>query len=162
MGPTLHTTPFALVSAVAVVRQGPKRALIAISRGLEHEALTDPPARAAAVLQDVRYVTASTRQAYARLATRGTAVRLYARGLQAWLAPGVTGVALPDDDPWADQWAVVLTGSDHPVAFAAADCRAGEPDELRRPFRWAMTRDPDVVEEVARSLGSGRPDHRIP
>ena len=148
-------TPYEIVSAAERVQRSTKRALIAVSRGLEREALGDPPRAAAATLQDVRFVTRSTRAVYAALAAAGVPGKLYARGLQAWLAPGVSGVALPEDDPLVDAWTVVLPGDQHPVVLAAIDCHEDGVDDMARSFRWASSRDPQVVGAVAEVLGIG-------
>ncbi len=146
-------TPFAIVSAVQPVQQAEKGALVAVTRGLEREALTDPPRAVAATLQDVRYLTDATRAVYAQLAARGAPARLYARSLQAWLAPGVTGVAIDDDDPLVDEWTVVLPCAQHPVVFAATDCGLTGIPDTQRAFCWAVSRDREVVAAVAEVLG---------
>lgn len=147
-------TPYGLVSAVEQVQQAEKGALVAVTRGLELEAIVDPPRAVAATLQDVRYLTAATRDVYRRLAAAGAPGRLYARGLQTWLAPGVTGVALSDDDPLVDEWTVVLPSEQHPVVFAATDCQVTGVADLERPFSWAVSRDPEVVRACAVLLGA--------
>ena len=146
------STPYAVVSSVVPVQRSEKSALVAVTRGLEVEALSDPPPAVAATLQDVRFLTPATRAAYAALARAGATARLHARGLQAWLAPGVEGVALSDDDPLVDEWTVVLPCPQHPVVFAATDCGLDVPD-AERAFCWAVSRDPEVVSECARLLG---------
>lgn len=146
-------TPYAIVSAAERVQRSQKGALIAVTRGLEREALIDPPRAVAATLQDVRYLTRATRAVYARLAASGVPGTLYARGLQAWLAPGVAGVALAEDDPLVDEWTVVLPSAQHPVVFAATDCRTEGVDDVARDFCWAVSRDPEVVAAVAEVLG---------
>ena len=146
-------TPYEIVSATQPVQQAEKGALVAVTRGLEREALTDPPRAVAATLQDVRFLTDATRAVYARLAARGVPGRLYARSLQAWLAPGVQGIALSDDDPLVDEWTVVLPSPQHPVVFAATDCGLTGIPDLERPFCFAVSRDPEVVEACAQVLG---------
>ncbi len=148
------TTPYGVVSAAERVASAEKHALVVVTRELEREALLDPPADAAATLQDQRYLTPSTRQVYRDLAGRGTRVRLYARGLQAWLAPGVSGTHLDDEDPLVDEWTVVLPGPRRPVVFAATDCRSEGVEDMRRTFTWAVSRDPEVVLAAAELLGA--------
>ena len=145
-------TPYSLVSSVAPVAQATKRELLAMTRQLEAAALQDPPAAAGASLQDVRYLTDRTRAVYASLARTGAPTRLHARGLQAWLAPGVAGVALDDEDPLVDEWVVVLSGH-QPVVFAATNLPTPDCDEDDRCFTWAMSRDPEVVDRCAELLG---------
>ena len=146
-------TPYEIVSAAEQVRESPKSALVAVTRGLEREALTDPPPAVAATLQDVRYLTPGTRAVYAELAAKGAPARLFARSLQAWLAPGVVGVALSDDDPLVDEWTVVLPSATHPVVFAATDCGLVGVDDGARTFCWAVSREPEVVRAAAQALG---------
>jgi len=148
-------TPCQLVHAVERPVEATKRELIAVSRRLERAALTDPPRAVAATLQDARYLTDRTRDVYAALARAGAEARLFARDLQTWLAPGVTGVALDDDDPLADEWVVVLPGPD-PVVFAATDLhRPNRDEDVDRCFSYAVSRDPQLVLACAGDLGIG-------
>ena len=145
-------TPYSVVSSAQPPATIDKRALIQVSRQLEQEALTTPPEHLAAALQDGRFLTERTRATYAELAARGCRVTLYARGLHTWLAPGVTGVSLDDDDPLLDEWAIVVPSA-APVVLAAVDLRS-DGEDLERRFLYAVSRDPDVVQECARLLGA--------
>ena len=71
---------------------------------------------------------------------QATPGRLHARGLHTWIAPGLTGVALVDDDPLVDQWTVVLP------------CGLDVPDQ-GSALPLSVWRDADVVTECARLLG---------
>lgn len=146
------TTPYALVTAREQPQRTTKRELVALSRHLERAALASAPPAVAASLQDARFLTDRTRGVYAELAAAGAPARLHARGLQSWVAPGVTGVELDDDDPLVDEWVVVLPGS-RPVVLAATDL--GDPDQLdaERSFRYAVSHDPHVVAGCGRLLG---------
>ena len=145
-------TPYALVSGHEPVREATKRELIVLTRRLERAALAAPPPAVAATMQDARYLTERTRAVYAALAAAGSPGRLFARDLQSWLAPGVVGVALSEDDPLVDEWTVVLPGAD-PVVMAATDLRlSGRADE-DRCFAYAVSRDPEVVQVCGRLLG---------
>jgi hypothetical protein len=148
----LSRTPYEIVTAVETVRTAEKRALIAVTRGLEREALLDPPRVLAATFQDARFVTPQTREVYAQLAEQGTDVRLHARGLQAWLAPGVRGVAVDDDEPVVDEWSLVMPCEQHPAVFVATDGVPGGADGALS-YTWALSRDPDVVRACAHALG---------
>lgn len=148
----LGRTPYEIVTDVEKVRTSDKRSLIAVTRGLEHEAWLDPPRVLAATFQDARFVTPQTRQVYARLAGRGTEVRLYARALQAWLAPGVHGTSLDDDDPIVDEWNLVLPCEGHPAVFVATDGVPGGGDGAMS-YTWALSREPTVVHACAEALG---------
>jgi len=147
-------TPYELVRRAEPVQDARKLELVRLTRRLERAALLAPPPAVAATLQDERYLTDRTRGVYAALAAAGAPARLYARGLQAWLAPGVTGVALDDDDPLVDEWVVVLPGRD-PVVFAATDLRTPDCEENDRCFSYGISRDAGVVEECGRLLGIG-------
>ena len=145
-------TPYELVRAAGPVEDATKKELIGLTRRLERAALTEPPPAVAATLQDERYLTDRTRAVYAALAAAGSPARLHARGLQAWLAPGVTGVALDDDDPLVDEWVVVLPGSE-PVVFAATDLKVPDCEDDERCFSYGVSRDPHVVASCGRLLG---------
>ena len=147
-----QTTPYAVVSAAAPVQDVTKRELISLTRRLEHRALASRPPAVAAALQDARFVTDRTRGVYARLAASGATARLHARGLQAWLAPGVEGVALDDDDPLVDEWVVVLPGAE-PVVLAATDLGTTDCSDDERSFTYAVSSDPHVVASCGRLLG---------
>ena len=145
-------TPYELVRQTAQVQDATKRELLRATRQLERAALQAPPPAVAATLQDVRYFTDRTREVYTALAAAGAPARLHARDLQAWLAPGVTGIALDDDDPLVDEWVVVLPGDD-PVVFAATDLRLPDCEDEDRCFSYGLSRDPAVVQECGRLLG---------
>lgn len=155
-----QSTPYNIVTGVETVRTANKRALIAVTRGLEREALLDPPLAVAATFQDVRFVTPQTRQSYAQLAARGTQVLLYARSLHAWLAPGVRGISLDDGDPLVDEWSLVVPSQEHPVVFVATDGVPGGSDG-QRPYTWAVSRDPEVVRACAQALGVHEPTRLV-
>lgn len=148
------TTPFRLVSAAVPATEATKRELVRASRRIEREALRTAPPAVAATLQDERFLTERTRRVYAQLADAGTPARLFARGLQTWLAPGVTGVALDDDDPLVDEWVVVVPG-DVPVVFAATDLGLVDCADDDRCFLYAVSRDREVVRACAHALGIG-------
>ena len=147
-----QTTPYELVRYAAPVQDATKRELVALTRRLERAALASPVPAVAAALQDQRYVTERTRGVYADLAARGTTARLHARGLQTWLAPGVEGVPLDDDDPLVDEWVVVLPGPE-PVVLAATDLGIPSCDDEDRCFTYGLSRDPHVVAGCGRLLG---------
>jgi hypothetical protein len=150
--PVPQDTPYGLVSAAVEVQEASKRELVLVTRRLERAAVAHRPPAVAATLQDVRYLTERTRAVYAALAAVGAPARLHARGLQAWLAPGVTGVSLDDDDPLVDEWTVVLPGDD-PVVFAATDLGNTDCDDDDRCFRYGISKDPQLVADCGRLLG---------
>ena len=146
------STPYALVSAVTEVRRGSKREIVALTRRLERAALESSPPAVAATLQDVRYLSERTRSVYAELAAAGAVARLHARGLQSWIAPGVEGVALDEDDPLVDEWVVVLPGRE-PVVLAATDLHDVGVEDDARTFTYGVSHDPHVVAGCGRLLG---------
>ena len=145
-------TPYELVRQAVPVQDATKAELLRMTRRLERSALQSPPPAVAATLQDQRYLTDRTRSVYASLAAAGAPARLHARGLQAWLAPGVEGVALDDDDPLVDEWVVVLPGRD-PVVFAATDLHLPGCEDADRSFSYGVSHDPHLVAACGRLLG---------
>ncbi len=138
-------TPYALVTAVEEPQLADRGQLVALSRRMELTALASPPPFVAATLQDVRFLTDHTRDVYTRLAEGGARATLYARGLQSWIAPGVVGVALEDDDPLVDEWTVVLPSEQAPSVFTATDLRQPCDTDDERCFSYAVSHDADVV-----------------
>ena len=145
-------TPYELVRRTTPVQDATKAELLRLTRRLERGALRTPPPAVAATLQDERYFTERTREVYTALAAAGAPGRLHARGLLTWLAPGVVGVSLDEDDPLVDEWTVVLPGAD-PVVFAATDLRVQGCEDEDRCFSYGVSRDPEVVEACGRLLG---------
>ena len=145
-------TPYELVAAQLEVQQADKGELVAVSRGMERAALSDPPSVVAATLQDVRHLTAHTRAVYQSLAEAGASATLFARGLQSWVAPGVSGVSLDDDDPLVDEWVVVLPSPQRPAVFAATDLRQPCDEDLERCFLYGISYDRELVDACLRAL----------
>ena len=148
----MQATPYALVSAATDVRRGTKRDLVRLSRQLERTARDHAPPAVAASLQDARFLTDRTRAVYADLAAAGADARLHARGMQSWLAPGVTGIALDEDDPLVDEWVVVVPGRE-PVVLAATDLGSTGVHDEERAFTYGVSHDPHVVAGCGRLLG---------
>lgn len=145
-------TPYELLRRTTPVQDATKAELLGMTRRLERAALLTRPPAVAATLQDQRYLTDRTREVYTALAAAGASARLHARGLQAWLAPGVVGVSLDDDDPLVDEWIVVLPGDD-PVVFAATDLGIPDCEDEQRCFSYGVSRDRELVEACGRLLG---------
>ena len=148
-------TPYAVVSAVEEPRPVGERELVRLSRELELAATARPPGRMAAALQDSRFLTARTRDVCSRLAAAGAAVTLLARGMQSWIAPGVRGVDLAEDDPLVDEWVVVLPGGARPSVLVATDLRRPGAVDLERDA-YATSCDPAVVAAGADLLAGSR------
>ena len=156
---SLSTTPFGLVAAAEAVRPGTRKELLALSRTLELAALADPPDVVAAALQDVRFLSDQTRRVYADLARAGSRAVLHARGMSSWLAEGVIGIDLDDDDPLVDEWVVVVPSQTSPVVFAATDLRRPEQEAAEGEFSYAISRDPEVVRACAALLAPPTSGH---
>ena len=147
-------TPYSVVTAAERTRGIAKSELIGISRTLEQAAFEDPPLAALAALQDQRFLTPRTRRVYHRLAQEtGAAVTLHARGLQSWVAEGVRGVDLDDQDPLVDEWVVVVLSPSRPAVMAAVDLQHPVGVDLDRSFAYAVSRDAEVVAACAALLG---------
>ena len=145
-------TPYELLCRTTPVQDATKAELLGLTRRLERAALRTPPPAVAATLQDSRYFTDRTREVYTALAAAGAPARLHARGLQAWLAPGVVGVSLDEEDPLVDEWTVVLPGVE-PVVFAATDLHVPGCEDEARCFSYGVSRDRELVDECGRLLG---------
>ena len=148
-------TPYSVVSSLERPRPVSKRDLVHLSRQLERAAFLEPPHAVAAALQDQRFLTARTRDTYRRLAAAGTPVTLYARGLPSWLAPGVHGVDLDEDDPLVDEWVVVLASPRHPTVLAAIDLKHPRTADLDRTFEHAVSHDEQIVRQCLALLTPG-------
>jgi len=146
-------TPFDILASYATPRTTSKASLVSRCRELEAEALSDPPISASVTLQDQRHLTRATLRVYVALAHEGTSVTMLGRGLTAWLGPGVTGVALPDDDPLVDVWSLAFVSATRPVALAARDLHAEEMADAERLFAVVLTRDREAVAASVGALG---------
>ena len=147
-----RTTPYAVVASTETPRTTTKRELIGMCRELERVALSAPPPAVAVALQDQRHLTPRTREIYASLAAAGAPARMFARGLQSWIAPGVTGISLDDDDPLVDEWVLVVPGTE-PVVLAATDLDVPGTADFDSSFTFAVSRDGEVVSACGRLLG---------
>lgn len=155
---TADASPYALlVAAGAAEQEAGKDELLQRVRELEQQAVAAPPEVAVACLQDGRFLTPATRSLYEDLARRGSRVRIFGHQVPAWVAPGVEGVALDEDDPLVDQWTVLFVGAEQTVCLAAQDQRDDAGALSYASYAWAQTSDPEVVRAVARRLGAQSP-----
>ena len=143
-------TPYGLVAAAERVRPARKAELLALTRTLEERALADPPLQVAATLQDCRFLSERTRDVYARLAAAGTRATLLARGLTAWVAPGVAGVRARRRRParrrvgdGAARSPPRLSSSPPPTSTSPATTTSTGPSRTPSPH------DPELVEACA-------------
>lgn len=145
-------TPYDVVSAVAPAAAATKLELLREVRALERRTLHGQAMVVVATLQDVRHLTDRTRALYARIAATGADVTLYARDLPAYVAEGVRGVGLTDDDPLVDLWSVLVDGADVSEAFVAVDCYRPDCLDLEREFEAVRTDDRRVVRQCLQLL----------
>jgi DICT domain-containing protein len=145
------------VAATTTTALTSKRELLALSRALEGRAVSGGATTVLVTFQDRRHVTAATRASYARLTRSGTRVSIFARGLVSDYAAdsdGLLHVALRAEDPLVLEWDIVVLGP-QPFALVAKDQDPGTAvvgADLARPFRWARTTDPVLVEQAAAAL----------
>ncbi len=108
--------------------------------------------------QDKRHFTAASRDAYAALARRGAAVYAFGLGLVPDYRPEsreLRTVALLATDPLGAEWDIVVLGPSFAAAFVARDLSPAVPvagADLDRPFSWASTSDPELVDAAAAAL----------
>jgi hypothetical protein len=129
---------------------------------LEARAMAEPPQRAVAFVQDMRFASPRAREIWRALAAAGTEVTVYGRDLPAYVIEGVPGISLDEDDPLVDIWAFLVVWADgRAAAFAGNDVGHG-PDrhgvaDLERDFDLAETEDPDAVRQCLAELGLAAP-----
>jgi hypothetical protein len=158
---TTRRTPYDVICEVAGARRFAKPELLGVTLALEARALADPPARALAFVQDVRFARPRVREVWRTLAAAGTQVTAYGRDLPAYVAAGVAGVSLDDADRLVDIWALLVVWADGRAAgFAANDVRrdldSGIPDR-ERDFDLAETEDAAVIGVCLAELGLTAP-----
>lgn len=143
-------SPLAAIRSSGDVETMSKPELLNICRALEARALDEPPAEAIAVLQDMRFAGRRARHTWAGIAASGTSIFVYGRDLPAYLADGVPGVSLDDDDPLVDVWAFLVRWNDGKAAgFVGLDVGAPRGDsgvaDDDRDFEVTSLIDPELV-----------------
>jgi hypothetical protein len=159
---TSRQTPYDVICAVAGMRRVAKPELLSVTLRLEARALADPPVRALAFVQDVRFAQPRVREVWRSLASAGTQVTAYGRDLPAYVAAGVAGVSLDDADRLVDIWALLVVWADgRGAGFAANDVgRDLDGDRIpdrERDFDLAETEDPRIVGQCLIELGHPAP-----
>lgn len=155
---TSASTPFEIVAHHARTERRTKRELLAASRRLERRLMGRPVRTVLVTFQHREHFTAPSRDAYAGLARRGAQVFAFARGLVSDYRPEsweLRTVALVSSDPLVSEWDIVVLGDGIQEAFIARDLTPGAPvagKDLDRPFSWASTTDPDLVQAAAAAL----------
>jgi hypothetical protein len=149
-------SPWEAVTRSVRASRGTKRELLAMSRRLEDAALRGGATSVLVTFQDKRHLTPASRSSYGRLARAGVRVTAFARGLVSDYRPdsaGLAHVALLSKDPLVLEWDVVVLGA-APIAFVARDLAPDSVllDDMDRPFSWARTDDPALVDAAAGAL----------
>jgi EAL domain-containing protein (putative c-di-GMP-specific phosphodiesterase class I) len=146
-------SPFTVVAARRPTIVGDKRLLLSFSRQLEIRA--ESFGREAVVLatfQDARFFTELSARRYERLARRAVLVGAFGVDLPPAPVPGVRGVALDEAEALRGEWNVVVIAPHFGAAFVGRDLGDDEASDEDRRFEFAITHDPDLVIEAARSL----------
>jgi DICT domain-containing protein len=155
--PDAADLPSAWEAVTRTVRpaRGTKRDLLRMSREIEAAAVRGGASAVLVTFQEKRHLTPATRASYGRLARAGVRVHAFARGLVSDYRPdsaGLVHVALLPKDPLVLEWDVVVLGA-RPTAFVARDLAPGSHvDDAERPFSWARTDDPRLVDAAAAAL----------
>ena len=144
-------TPFELVAGRHRLRRAPASLLLAISRHIERQGVTqDPPPVVLGAFQSAERFTATTGVAYSTLARWCPLVAAFAEDLPVEPAPGVRGGTLAPDDSLRREWTVVVLGAHYAGALIARQVGV-DPGPARR-FDFVVTHDRDTVVSAARSL----------
>ena len=145
-------TPFDLVRASGELRTGRKRLLLAMSRHIESQAMSqsDPPVVLSA-FQTAQRFTAATVRRYTALAEGCPFVGALGAGLSTMPTAGVCGAPLASDDPLLGEWTIVVIGPHYAGALIARDLGDHGPDHDRR-FEFMITHHRDTVISAGRSL----------
>jgi len=150
-------TPYDVMAPTTPARQLTKRDVLLRCREIEDDALKNTPTRMVALVQDQRFASDRARQVWRAVAAGGGEVTVLGRDLPAFVADGVPGRSLDDDDPLVDVWSVLVQWADGRAAgMAAIDVAVPPgvegPDDAR-DFSYVETRDPDVIAGCMATLG---------
>jgi DICT domain-containing protein len=147
-----HRTPYEVISKVREPRPASPQLLLSLSRQIEYKA-ADPsePTVLLAGFQETHRFDRRTRDWYARTATRATMVGVLGVAMEHQPAEGVRGTALPDDDPLAREWVVIVVGPHFSAALVAVEHPCDDPASPRQ-FSYAITHDRDLVIAAAQPL----------
>jgi hypothetical protein len=155
-------TPFDVIRDGTSSRRVVKPEMFGVTIRLEARALAEPPARAVAFVQDMRFASPRAREVWRVLAAAGTEVTVYGRDLPAYVVDGVAGISLREDDPLVDIWAFLVVWEDGRAAgLAGTDIGHGahsaRSTDLDRDFELAETEDPEIVGRCLSELGRVAP-----
>jgi hypothetical protein len=155
-------TPYEVLRDATSSRRVIKSDVFGVTIRLEDRALADPPLRAVALVQDMRFASQRAREVWRALAAAGTEVTVFGRDLPAYVTDGVPGVSLEEDDPLVDIWAFLVVWSDGRAAgFAGNDVGHGHDNhgiaDRERDFDLAESEDPEIVRRALNELGCAAP-----
>jgi hypothetical protein len=147
-----------VLAAAGASQRVRKADVFGVTLKLEGRALAEPPRRAVAFVQDMRFASPRARAVWRDLAAGGTEITVYGRDLPAYVADGVPGVSLKEDDPLVDIWAFLVVWADGRAAgFAGNDVGRGQgTDEMadrERDFDLAQTEEPGPILACLSELG---------
>ena len=145
-------SPFRCLPPETSLRRSTKPLLIELSKHLEREAQRyGSTCVVVGTFQHARHFTVPTAARYRALAERVGFVAALGRGMASEPVPGVRGADLPDDDPLAGEWDIVVLSPHFAAALLARDLGDDLPD-LERRFEFALTYDRPVVAAAAEAL----------
>lgn len=147
-----HSSPFTLATARHAPRVADKRALVALSKEIEREALA--AGGAAMILssfQSARHLVPSTLERYAELTRAGCLVAMLGAGVDAPPVPYASSAILDAADPLRREWTIVVITSSWTRLLTAHDFGDAGADADRR-FSYVLTDDRDLAVEAGRSL----------
>lgn len=131
-----------------------KRTLLKLSRYIERLSITaDSPPIVLATVQKHDNFQSATSTMYTTIAERSPLVAVFGEDLPGDLGNGIRGVRLEPDDPLAQEWVIVVIGSDSSAGLIARELPPppGTPDRDRR-FEVVITFDRQRVATAARCL----------
>ena len=147
-----HSSPFTLASARHAPQVADKRALIAVSKEIEREALAaGGAAMILSCFQSARHLVPSTLQRYGELSRAGCMVAMLGEGIDAPPVPHASSATLDAADPLRREWTIVVITSSWTRLLTAHDFGDAGADADRR-FSYVLTDDRDLAVEAARSL----------
>jgi len=146
-------TPFDVVSAQRPVEQASKALLLPISHLLENHALRiGEGAVILSAFQRARHFTPATIKRYESRARSSSLVAAFGVGLGEEPVPGVRGADLPEDDPLAGEWSVVVIAPHFAGALVGRDLGDVDRPDRERRFEFATVYDRGLVLAAARTL----------
>jgi hypothetical protein len=151
-------TPYQVLAAAGPSRRVRKADVFGATIKLEARALAEPPRRAVALVQDMRFASPRARDVWRELATAGTEVSVFGRDLPAYVTDGVPGVNLDEDNPLVDIWAFLVVWADGRAAgFAGNDVGRGKGADAvadrERDFDLAETEETGPILTCLSELG---------